>query len=43
VVHGDWTFGEGVSVVGEVTLDAPDGHGRIASGTVLRKDEHPGS
>jgi len=37
VVHGDWTFGEGVSVVGEVTLDAPDGRGRIASGTVLRE------
>ena len=36
VVHGDWTFGEGVKVVGEVTLDAPDGHGRIASGTVLQ-------
>ena len=43
VVHGDWTFGADVSVVGEVTLDAPDGHGRIASGTVLREDEHPGS
>jgi UTP--glucose-1-phosphate uridylyltransferase len=37
VVHGDWTFGEGVKVVGEVTLEAPDGHGRIASGTVLQK------
>jgi UTP--glucose-1-phosphate uridylyltransferase len=37
VVHGDWTFGEGVKVVGEVTLDAPEGHGRIASGTVLQK------
>jgi len=24
-------------VVGEVTLDAPEGHGRIASGTVLQK------
>ena len=43
VVHGDWTFGEGVSVVGEVTLDAPDGHGRIASGTVLRESERGGS
>jgi UTP--glucose-1-phosphate uridylyltransferase len=35
VVHGDWTFGAGVEVVGDVTLDAPDGHGRIAPGTVL--------
>ena len=35
VVHGDWTFGDGVQVVGDVTLDAPDGRGRIASGTVL--------
>jgi UTP--glucose-1-phosphate uridylyltransferase len=35
VVHGDWTFGGDVQVVGDVTLDAPDGRGRIASGTVL--------
>ncbi|MEP6815139.1 MAG: UTP--glucose-1-phosphate uridylyltransferase [Marmoricola sp.] len=35
VVHGDWTFGDGVQVVGDVTLDAPDGRGRIASGTML--------
>jgi UTP--glucose-1-phosphate uridylyltransferase len=37
VVHGDWTFGEGVKVVGDVTLDAPEGQGRIASGTVLQE------
>jgi UTP--glucose-1-phosphate uridylyltransferase len=35
VVHGDWTFGDDVQVVGEVTLDEPDGRGRVASGTVL--------
>jgi UTP--glucose-1-phosphate uridylyltransferase len=26
VVHGDWTFGEGVRVVGDVELDASGGH-----------------
>ncbi|MGI9157209.1 MAG: UTP--glucose-1-phosphate uridylyltransferase [Marmoricola sp.] len=35
VVHGDWTFEGGAQVVGDVTLDAPDGQGRVASGTVL--------
>ncbi len=35
VVHGDWSFGAGVQVVGDVTLDAPQGQGRVASGTVL--------
>ena len=34
-VHGDWTFGAGVSVVGEVELDEPDGPARIEPGTTL--------
>ena len=41
VVHGDWTFGEGVRVVGDVTLESDDGRGRIASGTVLGDDASP--
>jgi UTP--glucose-1-phosphate uridylyltransferase len=36
VVHGDWTFGEDVTVIGEVELDAPaDGTGRVEPGTTL--------
>jgi UTP--glucose-1-phosphate uridylyltransferase len=36
VVHGDWTFGEDVAVVGEVELEAPaDGAGRVEPGTRL--------
>jgi UTP--glucose-1-phosphate uridylyltransferase len=36
VVHGDWTFGKGVTVVGEVELDEPaDGAGHVAAGTTL--------
>jgi len=33
-VEGDWTFGTGVSVVGDVTLGAEGGH--VESGSVLR-------
>jgi UTP--glucose-1-phosphate uridylyltransferase len=36
VVHGDWTFGEGVTVAGEVELDAPaEGAGHVEAGTAL--------
>jgi UTP--glucose-1-phosphate uridylyltransferase len=36
VVHGDWTFGRDVVVVGEVELDEPgDGAGRVEPGTAL--------
>ena len=36
VVHGDWTFGKDVVVVGEVELDAPaDGPARVEAGTTL--------
>lgn len=36
VVHGDWTFGKDVTVVGEVELDAPvEGAGQVEPGTVL--------
>jgi UTP--glucose-1-phosphate uridylyltransferase len=34
-VQGDWTFGSGVSVVGEVSLDRARSAQRIAAGTVL--------
>jgi len=34
-VHGDWTFGAGVSVVGDVALEEPDAPGRIEPGTTL--------
>ena len=34
-VHGDWTFGAGVSVVGDVALGEPDAPGRIEPGTTL--------
>jgi UTP--glucose-1-phosphate uridylyltransferase len=34
-VHGDWTFGGGVSVVGEVVLEQPDAPGRVEPGTTL--------
>ena len=33
-VHGDWTFGRGVQVLGDVDLDAPTAQ-RVAAGTVL--------
>ena len=36
VVHGDWTFGKGVTVAGEVELDTPaEGAGHVAAGTAL--------
>ncbi len=36
VVHGDWTFGENVTVLGDVELDAPaDGEARLEPGTTL--------
>lgn len=35
VVEGDWTFGRGVRVVGEVTLDDQGGPRRLDPGTVL--------
>ncbi len=36
VVHGDWTFGKGVTVVGDVELEAPsDGTGVVEPGTTL--------
>jgi UTP--glucose-1-phosphate uridylyltransferase len=36
VVHGDWTFDEGVTVVGDAELEAPvDGSGRVRAGTTL--------
>ncbi|KAJ1683827.1 hypothetical protein LUZ63_020972 [Rhynchospora breviuscula] len=35
VVHGDWLFGEGVTVRGDVELEAPDGQRRVDAGTVL--------
>jgi UTP--glucose-1-phosphate uridylyltransferase len=34
-VEGDWTFGAGVEVVGDVSLDRADSAQRIAPGTVL--------
>jgi UTP--glucose-1-phosphate uridylyltransferase len=40
VVHGDWTFGRGVTVVGDVELAAPEsgGAGRVEDGTTLGAD-----
>jgi UTP--glucose-1-phosphate uridylyltransferase len=36
VVHGDWTFGKDVTVLGDVELDAPShGAGRVEPGTTL--------
>ena len=36
VVHGDWTFGKDVAVVGEVELEEPSaGAGRVEPGTTL--------
>ena len=36
VVHGDWTFGKDVTVVGEVELDTPEGGaGQVEAGTTL--------
>jgi len=34
-VAGDWTFGSGVTVIGEVALEKPDTAQRVAPGTVL--------
>jgi len=34
-VRGDWTFGAGVTVVGDVTLDKPRSAQRVPPGTVL--------
>jgi UTP--glucose-1-phosphate uridylyltransferase len=34
-VEGDWTFGAGVEVVGDVSLHRADSAQRIAPGTVL--------
>jgi UTP--glucose-1-phosphate uridylyltransferase len=34
-VHGDWTFGSDVTVVGEAVVDAEGAPGRIESGTVI--------
>ena len=34
-IEGDWTFGSGVQVVGEVALDKRDAAQRVAPGTVL--------
>lgn len=36
VVDGDWTFGEGVRIVGDVHVPATDGPGRIPDETVLQ-------
>lgn len=41
VVEGDWSFEEGVTVVGEVRLSGE--HGRIESGTVLGDDNVTGA
>ena len=36
VVHGDWTFGKDVTVVGDVDLEAPsEGAGRVEAGATL--------
>jgi UTP--glucose-1-phosphate uridylyltransferase len=35
-VAGDWTFGAGVVVLGDVSVDAAGSPGRISDGTVLR-------
>jgi UTP--glucose-1-phosphate uridylyltransferase len=37
-VEGDWTFGRGVKVEGEVSLDRPKSAQRVAAGTVLGAD-----
>lgn len=34
-VHGDWTFGAGVTVIGDVTLEADDGPRRVEDGATL--------
>jgi UTP--glucose-1-phosphate uridylyltransferase len=34
-VDGDWTFGHGVKVIGDVELDKEAGAQRVAEGTVL--------
>jgi UTP--glucose-1-phosphate uridylyltransferase len=38
-VDGDWTFGHGVSVAGDVSLDRPKTAQRVAPGTVLGADD----
>ena len=35
VVRGDWTFGEGVAVVGEASLEPVEGAGHVDAGTTL--------
>ena len=37
-VEGDWTFGHGVTVAGEVSLDRPKTAQRVAPGTALGAD-----
>jgi UTP--glucose-1-phosphate uridylyltransferase len=37
-VEGDWTFGHGVTVAGEVSLDRPKTAQRVAAGTALGAD-----
>jgi len=37
-VEGDWTFGRGVQIVGDVSLDAPSGAQRVDPETVLAND-----
>ena len=37
-VEGDWTFGHGVSIAGEVSLDRPKTAQRVAPGTALGAD-----
>ena len=37
-VEGDWTFGKGVEVIGEVTLEASSAQ-RVDAGTVLSDGE----
>ena len=40
-IEGDWTFGPGVKVVGEVSLSSPSAQ-RVASGTVLSEQDSDG-
>ncbi len=38
-ITGDWTFGADVTVLGDVSLEAPEGHHRIADGTTLSSSD----
>ena len=38
-VDGDWTFGRDIQVVGDVSLERPDGAQRVAAGTVLSSSD----